>query len=43
MLVSFDPRVEKSKGFVTRRVTITSNDPAAPVVGFTITANIKEK
>jgi hypothetical protein len=39
--VTFDPRVEKTKGqFVTRKVMISSNDPAAPVASFLVTANV---
>jgi len=41
LLVTYDPRVNKDKGtFVTRKVRIRSNDPAAPLAEFTITANV---
>ncbi len=41
LLVSYDPRVNKDKGtFISRKVRITSNDPAVPVAEFSITANV---
>jgi type II secretory pathway pseudopilin PulG len=41
LLVTYDPRVNKDQGrFVTRKVRIRSNDPAAPLAEFTITANV---
>ncbi len=41
ILVRYDPRVNKDQGtFVTRKVRIRSNDPAAPLAEFTITANV---
>jgi hypothetical protein len=41
LLVTYDPRVNKDKGtFVNRKVRIKSNDPAAPVAEFAITANV---
>lgn len=41
LLVTYDPRVNKDEGsFVTRKVRIRSNDPAAPLAEFTITANV---
>lgn len=39
--VTYDPRVNKDKGtFITRKVRIKSNDPAAPLAEFSITANV---
>jgi hypothetical protein len=41
LLVTYDPRVNKDKGtFIDRKVRIRSNDPAAPVAEFSITANV---
>jgi len=41
ILVTYDPRVNKDQGrFITRKVRIKSNDPAAPLAEFTITANV---
>lgn len=41
VLVTYDPRVSKDQGrFITRQVRIKSNDPAAPLAEFTISANV---
>jgi len=41
LLVTYDPRVNKDQGtFVTRKVRIRSDDPAAPLAEFSITANV---
>lgn len=41
ILVTYDPRVNKDQGaFITRKVRIKSNDPAAPLAEFTISANV---
>jgi len=36
--VSYDPRIRKDTGALTRYVDVLSNDPAAPQVRFTIMA-----
>ncbi|MFQ6058718.1 MAG: DUF1573 domain-containing protein [Anaerolineae bacterium] len=38
--VTYDPRVNKDTGFIQRKVRIKSNDPAAPLVEFTVAANV---
>ncbi len=43
LLVTYDPRVNKDKGvFISRKVRISSNDPASPVAEFSITANVQK-
>ncbi|MFQ6057625.1 MAG: DUF1573 domain-containing protein [Anaerolineae bacterium] len=41
--VTYDPRVNKDVGFITRKVRIKSNDPDAPLVEFTVAANVVAK
>ena len=43
MRVAYDPRMYEDKGLVRQKVRVKSNDPAAPLVGFTVTANVAEK
>lgn len=39
--VTYDPRVNKDKGtYITRKVRVKSNDPAAPLAEFSISANV---
>ena len=41
--VSYDPRIYEDTGLIQQKVRIRSNDPAAPLVGFMVTANVVEE